>query len=143
MDENSKLCYVCQKPTTYRQYGSGLYWCKTCSHFANNLEKNYNLTLDEYYTLLKAQDYRCAICGIHANDSKLPGPGKRNGLVVDHCHATNTVRGLLCHSCNNVLGSAKDSVSILTKSVAYLERKLPENPMNVYNSMRILDLIGM
>lgn len=70
----------------------------------------YGITLDEYETMLQRQNGVCAIC--------------KNGslcyLTVDHDHATGMVRGLLCKSCNTMLGLAGDSVLILKSAEAYL-----------------------
>lgn len=60
------------------------------------------------------QDRACAIC------REPLGPG-REGSAVDHDHATNLFRGLLCFICNIMLGSARDSVVRLRAAIAYLE----------------------
>jgi len=44
-------------------------------------------------------------------------------LYVDHCHATGSVRGLLCTSCNLGLGLFKDRPGILRVAAAYIEGK--------------------
>lgn len=72
----------------------------------------YGLTLREYEEMLAAQDGRCAIC----RDE--PAPGKH--LSVDHDHATREVRGLLCNSCNVLLGHARESADVLLAAVDYL-----------------------
>lgn len=59
-----------------------------------HLRKNYGITTEVYDALVKSQNGKCPICG------EVP-PTK---LVVDHCHATNTVRGLICFNCNIALG---------------------------------------
>ena len=46
---------------------------------------------------------------------------KDEATVVDHCHITDTVRGLLCHSCNLLLGQAKDNIEILRNAIEYLD----------------------
>lgn len=43
-------------------------------------------------------------------------------LVVDHCHDTGKIRGLLCHNCNRALGLLKDSVHTLESAIDYLEK---------------------
>lgn len=43
-------------------------------------------------------------------------------FVVDHDHETGKVRGLLCNSCNVMLGHSKDDVAILQKGIEYLNR---------------------
>ena len=40
---------------------------------------------------------------------------------VDHCHITNEIRGLLCRSCNHVLGLVDDNSETLRNLAAYIE----------------------
>lgn len=42
-------------------------------------------------------------------------------LVVDHCHASGKIRGLLCDLCNRGIGHFNDSVELLYKAIKYLE----------------------
>lgn len=42
--------------------------------------------------------------------------------IIDHCHTTGKIRGLLCTNCNNMLGKAKDNVEVLKKAISYLEQ---------------------
>lgn len=53
---------------------------------------------------------------------KLCATQKRGKLVVDHCHATGQLRGLICHKCNSALGMAKDDPKILENAAAYLRK---------------------
>lgn len=48
-------------------------------------------------------------------------PSHKLKLVVDHCHSSGEVRGLLCHNCNRALGLFKDSRENLLNAVEYLE----------------------
>lgn len=101
--------------------------------WAWNLWRNYRLRPDEYYRLMREQDGRCAICGIPDEEAPDLGAGRprRSGvgttvvihrLVVDHCHRTNTVRGLLCVTCNTGLGSFRDNTAKLEGAIAYLRK---------------------
>jgi hypothetical protein len=80
-----------------------------------HLKRSFNITLEEYEGMLKAQDYKCAICGaLHAEVS-------RKRLQIDHCHKVDKIRALLCRGCNSALGYAKDDPNILRKAADYIE----------------------
>jgi hypothetical protein len=42
-------------------------------------------------------------------------------IVVDHCHTTGAIRGLLCHNCNRALGLLKDDINVIKNAINYLE----------------------
>lgn len=79
------------------------------------LLRKYEMTLEEYNTLLFKQEYCCAICAKH--ESKI-----KKRLHVDHCHTTGRIRGLLCSLCNTAIGALQDSENILSKAIEYLKR---------------------
>jgi hypothetical protein len=81
-----------------------------------HLKTKYNLSLEQYNALLVKQNHKCAICSI---DEKEAPKGK---LFVDHCHATNKVRELLCHNCNVSIGLLKESITTLSQAIAYLDK---------------------
>jgi Recombination endonuclease VII len=72
------------------------------------------------YQLTSAQTARhraatvCELCG------RPPKPGK--ALCVDHHHGTGLFRGILCKSCNTMLGLGQDDPRMLRKAAEYLER---------------------
>jgi hypothetical protein len=72
------------------------------------LLREYGLTPDEFAKLAKVQNRRCAICR------------RKQPLLVDHCHKTGKVRGLLCKRCNTGLGQMKDSIKLLKRALGYL-----------------------
>ena len=80
------------------------------------LFKTYGINLEEYNVLLKSQNGVCRMC--HQPEMK---EGKF--LAVDHVHDSDpiVVRGLLCMSCNRLLGYAKHSAVILSSAIDYLE----------------------
>lgn len=92
------------------------------------LKRAYNLTEADYDDILKKQDFVCAICGRLPN----PLPARKNrtrthrALVVDHCHKTGNVRGLLCQKCNVSLWALED-VEWENKARNYLEKWIKEN----------------
>lgn len=68
--------------------------------------------------MFEAQAHRCAICETHVED--IPHKSFGNPLVVDHCHETGSVRGLLCPTCNSGLGHFKDNPERLIAAARYL-----------------------
>lgn len=69
--------------------------------------------LGDYERLFASQGGACAICR-----KSQPGP-----LDVDHDHATGVVRGLLCRSCNLMLGKAFDDTTTLRRAADYLSER--------------------
>lgn len=63
------------------------------------LRETYGITLDDYILMLEKQNYKCAICGTNKSGDE------NNTFWVDHNHKTGKVRGLLCVSCNIILGA--------------------------------------
>lgn len=81
------------------------------------LRRNYGMTPNDYTGMVISQDNKCAICLIS-------GENVRNQrLVVDHCHASGNVRGLLCPKCNLLLGHAEDSIDRLLRAIDYLRNR--------------------
>lgn len=87
------------------------------AHKARNLAK-YGLTHEDYLQLLEAQR---GVCSIRLSPETLLTRWKTpRPLVVDHCHTTGKVRGLLCVSCNLGIGNFKDSTELLQNAINYL-----------------------
>lgn len=77
--------------------------------------KRRNTTIEEFDKMLLSQNGKCKICG-----TSNPGKGRKH-LVVDHCHITNKIRGLLCSKCNVGLGALGDNLEQLKKAFDYLK----------------------
>ena len=104
-------------------------WCKKCSSRAvvewqrANTDKvsairrkfNYGISHEDYTNKLVSQEYRCDCCKepLHLEN--------RQSVHLDHNHETGQVRGILCRSCNYMVGHAKDSPDRLSAGVAYLK----------------------
>lgn len=65
-----------------------------------DLRRTYGIGLEDYNRMLANQSNVCKIC-------KNPAKGKRP-LVVDHCHKTDRIRGLLCYGCNRLIVTLDD-----------------------------------
>lgn len=94
--------------------------CAEVAHDRRRMLKAYNLSLEDYQKMVEEHAGNCAICGGKGFELS---PGQKLLLVIDHCHATGKVRGLLCHNCNRGLGLMKDSVESLKKAIEYLEKE--------------------
>lgn len=77
------------------------------------LKKKYGLTQERFDEMLRAQSGKCAIGGEPFSKSLTP--------VVDHCHATGKVRGLLCKNCNTGIGMLKDRPENFIAAFNYIE----------------------
>lgn len=83
------------------------------------------MTLEALEVMLHEQDGCCAICRKHWTICK---PAKRardrnvflHHLYVDHDHARDSVRGLLCNSCNTAIGLFEEDLERFGAAVAYL-----------------------
>src|SRR6266850_1020463 len=71
-----------------------------------------------YNLILLSQRGRCAICG---GLEKRKIRGKIVALSIDHNHATNEVRALLCNNCNALLGLSGEKSWLLRKAANYLD----------------------
>ena len=84
------------------------------SRRALQLKQKYGLTPSGFDALLFSQGSVCACCGTGNWGSK--------GPVVDHCHTTGRVRGILCMMCNIGAGAMGDDPSRAERLVAYLKK---------------------
>lgn len=75
--------------------------------------KRRGITEEQYNNFLKTQNHLCAIC-YGVNDYN-------KDWAIDHCHMSGKIRGLLCLSCNLMLGYSKDSIKTLQNAIEYLK----------------------
>ena len=83
----------------------------------HHLRKKFGITVEESERLLAQQGGVCAICRQPISDVRGYAPH------VDHDHATQRIRGILCIRCNNGLGLFKSDPHRLRAAADYLERK--------------------
>lgn len=72
--------------------------------------QKYGLTFEKWNEMVLDQGGKCAICK------------KETKLCVDHDHKTGKVRGLLCLTCNQGIGSLKDCSEIVYRAAEYLKK---------------------
>lgn len=73
-----------------------------------NLLRRYGISKAQRDEMLSAQGGVCAIC-----------KEKPQRPVVDHCHDSGVVRGILCHACNVKLHGVENA-EFLTAALEYL-----------------------
>jgi len=78
----------------------------------SRLLREYGVDMNWYYDTILLQDFKCKICNIKIDE---------NTGVIDHCHSTLKVRGVLCRICNSGLGMFKDNIENLKNAIKYLE----------------------
>jgi hypothetical protein len=87
--------------------------------WSHSLKKRYGITPADWNQMFREQGGVCAICRKEFAETNQAGNHKDNA-VVDHCHKTGKVRGLLCPHCNLGLGHFMDSPKILQAALLYL-----------------------
>lgn len=140
-----KICMLHGELTENQVYRSESYiWpqCLKCKEISNNkfkkknpnrdtnvLKKHYyvrnskaKISKDIYDLMLIDQNNVCKLCLNPETVMNSPKSGKINRLAIDHCHKTDKIRGLLCRSCNLMLGNARDSIEILQSAIKYLQK---------------------
>jgi hypothetical protein len=105
-----------QASKKYREKNSNIIKAKNA-----RLKKNFGITLEQYNQMLKEQNGVCAICG---NSEKIIDKriNRIISLAIDHDHQTGKVRGLLCNTCNHLLGLANDNFEITKNATDYLKK---------------------
>ena len=94
--------------------------CKPCFKKETNIRKE--LRKEAFEKGILYEGVECPIC------SKITTlkPNTKDTAVVDHCHETKTMRGILCMACNSALGKFGDNTILLRKAINYLERNCDE-----------------
>ncbi len=115
--DGERWCIRCAQWLPIASYGSGNRVCKACRR-DDVLVQRWGMTAHAIAQRAEAQG-GCAICS--------NGPGAK-GWCVDHDHGCcpggqscgACIRGILCGSCNLMLGLARDDTTILSAAVRYL-----------------------
>jgi hypothetical protein len=90
-------------------------WSKHIGNAESALKRKarmYGISVETLKTMIAEAKGLCTLCKRK--------PYKQ--LVIDHCHNTTKVRGLLCEKCNQGLGLFDDNPEFLRAAAAYLEK---------------------
>lgn len=117
--DGKKRCPECEQWLDTEHFGPSGY-CKECAVMKTRAWK-YNLTVQQLKALLSGA--KCDACG----DTD---PGSVGYWHIDHDHSCcsgktscgKCIRGVLCQSCNFILGNANDNPDKLIALVSYLKK---------------------
>jgi hypothetical protein len=113
--DRERLCYICWAAAHPEKISL---WRNRARE--RHLLDTYRLTLEDYDRMLASQNGGCAICGITHNGRSKDGKYSLP-FAVDHDHATGENRGLLCTSCNFLVGFLEANVERYERAKQYLE----------------------
>jgi hypothetical protein len=135
-----KICNTCKEEkdeTAFYFSGNYIYHhCKKCnsekskqwyqinkdikkeSSLKWHYKSKYGLTFEQRQALFDKQEGKCAVCNC---DVHLDGTKNATQAVIDHCHTSGKVRGVLCNTCNQGLGFFKDDVTVIQNAIKYLK----------------------
>jgi hypothetical protein len=131
-DYLTKICYVCGERKDLNEFGvnrsrpDGVQtYCVRCAKERQTkwyYKRAHGISLEDRDELLKKQLGKCAICGSDTEFQFKKGRLNNTGefAVVDHCHESKRIRGVLCGHCNTGLGAFKDNPYFLEAAVKYL-----------------------
>jgi hypothetical protein len=113
---NSKCISCCHTYLTKEQKAER----SSSRHRANrHLTSRYGVTIDQKQKMYDDQDGKCANLGCRRLFKNL------GDAHLDHSHATNRLRSLLCKQCNMALGLLKDSTEAIRGLARYIETYTP------------------
>jgi predicted RNA-binding Zn-ribbon protein involved in translation (DUF1610 family) len=133
------MLYTCKKCGNNNLLADEMYWsgvrtykCKKCFNSTRKrrtgikatekerlyikqwqLNRLYKITVEQYGQLLQDQNNKCLICDREFDEQIKP--------VIDHCHRTGKVRGILCSNCNTALGYLREDKVVVQRLLNYLE----------------------
>ncbi len=110
--KGNRICKACNN-----EKGKAFNRAQTVKHGRSPntaLMRKVGITVNDVHDMERRQCGRCAICNSDAPT------GAYTKLHIDHDHATNTARDLLCIKCNQGLGLFMDNPEFLEAAAAYI-----------------------
>ena len=107
----TKRCVLCERKNgkRYRKHSGG-----NKKRLERRRLDKYGLTQSDIDAMVLEQNNRCAACKKPFSDSYVYAP------VVDHCHISGKVRGILHRICNSAIGMLGDDPRVCELAAVYL-----------------------
>lgn len=89
--------------------------------YVRHVERTYGLKWKAFLRMFQDQNAACAVCLVPLELFSL-----EHSPVVDHCHATGKVRGLLCQGCNVRVGRVETMAerALYRAAKAYIKNRI-------------------
>jgi Recombination endonuclease VII len=110
--EQKAVIYKHSNECRQRQYASDPELRARASR--RNTVQKYGITSEQYDAMIRAQEGLCKLC-------RLPLFDEPRKPVIDHCHMTRVVRGVIHNRCNVGIGMLKDDPILVKRALEYLE----------------------
>lgn len=104
-----KRCKQCYKE--YNRKYQGRYYTTERAR-AQRLWSKFRLRPDDWEKLFNSQNRECAICGVK----------EAKKFVVDHCHKSGKIRGILCSKCNTMIAFLGDNAESIENRIESIIR---------------------
>jgi len=110
-------CSICLRKDSKKTYS-------TEKSRNRHFKRCYKIDINQYNELFRLQEGKCLICEKQFESDSLYF---KDRLVIDHCHTTGKVRGLLCSNCNTAIGMMNENINSFKNAICYLatEHDLP------------------
>jgi hypothetical protein len=82
-----------------------------------HIKAYHKLSVEEYSRLVEESAGKCMVCGTESKS-----------LDVDHNHSTGVARGLLCRSCNTLVGYLETNSHKIKRALEYIEEHCESLP---------------
>lgn len=112
-----KECKICIKKNIRDRYFANVNHYKESNRIAyrekrrfRGIKNQYGLDRDSYLKMVEDAK-TCPICYMPITKP-----------VVDHCHTSGIVRGILCWHCNVGIGHFRDDINTLYRAIKYIEK---------------------
>jgi hypothetical protein len=129
---NMKICCTCKEHPRVKN-------CSYCRECKNKWKRDrrvanpdkvkaeerayyYKLSPDQFRAMLRVQKNACALCRVLFTPEIIPSVDHNHSCCATQKTCGKCTRGLLCNTCNTILGKIEDNAEWLKRAGLYLKR---------------------